>query len=79
MPRLQQEVKEAKYNYLNDHEGCTVSRFSSKQCPSVKVLALRQAAGAMSYLNDGVTRTEFLAIHQCVSAAWDSWHADYIQ
>ncbi|KAK0560437.1 hypothetical protein OC861_006279 [Tilletia horrida] len=66
MPRLQQEVNKAK-------------TFRGKSCPDIKVLALRQAAGALSYMNDGVTRTEFLAIHQCVSAAWDSWHADYVR
>ncbi|KAK0569581.1 hypothetical protein OC861_000761 [Tilletia horrida] len=78
MPRLQQQINKAKSNYLNGQNACTVNRFNTS-CAERKLLVLRQAAGALSYMNDGVTRTEFLAVHQCVSQAWDSWHADYVR
>ncbi|KAK0543803.1 hypothetical protein OC845_005939 [Tilletia horrida] len=78
MPRLQQQINKAKSNYLNGQNACTVNRFNTS-CAERKLLVLRQVAGALSYMNDGVTRSEFLAVHQCVSQAWDSWHADYVR
>ncbi|KZS89652.1 hypothetical protein SISNIDRAFT_489074 [Sistotremastrum niveocremeum HHB9708] len=45
--------------------------------PTKMLSVIRGVAGAMSYMNSGQARAQFLAGHQCVDSVWFEWYEGY--